>query len=194
MQTLVKKLKIIVKDRMSALEGTAHSYQHVDRVLKIATFLAKKEGANMELVQTGTLLHDIGWTLGQPHNETGAKLASEILKEIGYPQEESEKIVRIILRHCLDFKDKLETLEEKVVWDADKIDLLGAVGIARAFHWGGRKPFETVMKYCFEEGIPIYSMLNTATAKMIAMKRHRRTVVFLSALEKELSLKDLGIS
>jgi uncharacterized protein len=194
MQPSVKKLKIIVNNRMSVLEGTAHSYQHVDRVLRIATFLARKEAANVELVQIGTLLHDIGWTLGQPHSETGAKLASEILKEIGYPQEESEKIVRIILRHCLDFKDKLETLEEKVVWDADKIDLLGAVGIARAFHWGGRKPFETVVKYCFEEGIPIYSMLNTATAKMIAMKRHRRTVAFLSALEEELSLKDLGIS
>jgi len=194
MQPSVKKLKIIVNNRMSVLEGTAHSYKHVDRVLRIATFLARKEAANVELVQIGTLLHDIGWTLGQPHSETGAKLASEILKEIGYPQEESEKIVRIILRHCLDFKDKLETLEEKVVWDADKIDLLGAVGIARAFHWGGRKPFETVVKYCFEEGIPIYSMLNTATAKMIAMKRHRRTVAFLSALEEELSLKDLGIS
>jgi uncharacterized protein len=149
MQPSVKKLKIFVNNRMSVLEGTAHSYQHVDRVLRIATFLARKEAANVELVQIGTLLHDIGWTLTQPHNETGAKLATEILKEIGYPQGESEKIVRIILRHCLDFKGKLETLEEKVVWDADKIDLLGVVGIARAFHWGGRKPFETVMKYCF---------------------------------------------
>jgi uncharacterized protein len=193
MQRLIKKLEIIVKEKMSALEGTAHSYQHVDRVVKIATFLAKKEGASVELVQIGTLLHDIGWTLGQPHNETGAKLASEILNEIGYPQEESEKIVEIIIRHPLDFKGKLETLEEKVVWDADKIDLLGAVGIARAFHWGGRKSFETVVRYCFEEGIAIYGMLNTATAKMIARKRHKRTVAFLLALEEELSVKDLEI-
>jgi uncharacterized protein len=84
-------------------------------------------------------------------------------------------------------------LEEKIVWDADKIDLLGVVGIARAFHWGGRKPFEAVVKHCLEEGLLIYSLLNTTTAKKIAEKRHRRTVTFLSALEEELSVKDLGI-
>jgi uncharacterized protein len=194
MQILIESLKTIVKDTMSPLEGTAHSYRHVERVLKIAKFLASEEKADVELVQVGTILHDIGWTLGQPHNETGAKLAEKILDEIAYSQERSEKVYRIVLRHPLDFKDKLETLEEKIVWDADKIDLLGAVGIARAFHWGGRKPFETVVKYCFEEGLPIYGMLNTTTAKKIAGERHRITFAFLAALEEELSLKDLGMS
>ena len=194
MREPIKKLENIVKERMSPLEGTAHSYNHVDRVLKIATFLAKKEKADLELVKIATLLHDIGWTLGQPHNETGAKLAGEILKKINYPPKESQKIIRIILRHPLDSQNKLKTLEEKIVWDADKIDLLGAVGIARAFHWGGRKPFETVVRYCFEEGKLIYDMLNTPSAKKIARGRQRRTVAFLSALEEELSVKDLGIS
>lgn len=193
MQPLTEKLEMIVKKQMSPLDGTAHSYEHVDRVLKIATFLAKKEKADMELVQVGAILHDVGWTLGQPHNKTGAKLATEILKKIRYPENKSEKAVRIVLRHPLDFKAELETLEEKIVWDADKIDLLGAVGIARAFHWGGKKPFETVLRYCFEEGIPIYEMLNTAAAKEISRERHRRTVAFLSALEQELSLTDLKI-
>ena len=70
---------------MSILKGTAHSYEHVNRVVKIATFLAEKEKANLELVQIGALLHDIGWAVGKPHNETGAELASKILKEINYP-------------------------------------------------------------------------------------------------------------
>jgi HD superfamily phosphodiesterase len=135
----------------------------------------------------------VGWTLGQPHNKTGAKLATEILKKIRYPENKSKKAVRIVLRHPLDLKAELETLEEKIVWDADKIDLLGVIGIARAFHWGGKKPFETVVRYCFEEGILIYGMLNTAATKEISRERHQRTVTLLSALEQELSLRGLKI-
>jgi uncharacterized protein len=155
--------------------------------------LAEKEKADVKLVQTAALLHDLGWTVDQPHNETGARLANEILSNVDCPRKEREKIVKTVLLHPLDFRDKLDTMEEKVVWDADKIDLLGVIGIARAFHWGGNKPFETVLKYCFEVGIPIYSKLNTATAKEIARDRHRKTVTFLLALEQELSLRDLRI-
>jgi len=139
------------------------------------------------------LLHDVGWSVGQPHNETGAKLATEILKNMNYQPEKSAKIVKIVLFHPLDFKDKLETLEEKIVCDADKIDLLGAVGIARGFHWHGKKPFETTVKLAYEVYTPIYNMLNTLTAREVAKKRYKETMSFLLALKKELSLKDLGL-
>lgn len=194
LQLLMKNLEVIVKGKMSPLDGTAHSYSHVDRVVKIATFLAKKEKADLELVQIGALLHDIGWVLGQPHNQTGAKLAAEILKEINYPRQRSQRIVNIILLHPLDFKDKLSTLEEKIVWDADKIDLLGAIGLARGFHWYGKKPFDAVVKLAFETYTPIYGMLNTSTAQEIAKYRYQETMSFLSALKEELSLTDLRIS
>jgi uncharacterized protein len=186
MQKPVRNLESIVRERMSKLEGNAHSYEHVKRVFQIATFLAKKEKADLELVQVGALLHDIGWTLGQPHNETGAKLAGEILKGINYPQERIERIINIVLRHPLDLRDKLETLEERIVWDADKVDLLGAVGIARGFHFYGNKPFEVAVKASFEVLTPIYNMLNTSTAKKIARKRNNLTMSFLSALKEEL--------
>jgi len=194
MTQLIKNLESIVKERMSVLNGTAHSYEHVNRVVKIATFLAEKEEAGIELVQVGALLHDVGWAVGKPHNETGAKLASKILKETNYPREKSEKIVMIILHHPLAFKDKLETLEEKIVWDADKIDLLGVIGVVRAFHWLGNKPFEAVVKCCFEELKPIYNLLNTQTAKKIAKRRHREATAFLSALEREVAVTDLDLS
>jgi len=190
----IKNLENIVREKMSTLKGTAHSYEHVNRVVRIATFLAKKMKADVELVQIGALLHDIGWAVGNPHNETGAKLANKILKEMNYPREKSEKIVGIILHHPLDFKDKLETLEEKIVWDADKIDLLGVIGVVRAFHWLGNKPFEAVVKTCFEEQTPIYNLLNTQTAKKIAKRRHREMIAFLSALKNELSVTDLDMS
>lgn len=177
---------------MSKIQGSAHSYEHVNRVFKIATFIAEKEKADVELIQIGALLHDIGRIVGEPHNETGVQLANIILEEINYLQDRSEKIIKIILRHPLSFKDMLETLEEKIVWDADKIDLLGMIGVARTFHWGGttNRSFEVVIKFCFEEMKPIYHLLNTQTATIIAKKRYRKTIQFLSALEKELLVTD----
>lgn len=179
---------------MLPLEGTAHSYEHVDRVVKIALLLAKMEKADVELVHTAAILHDVGRCVGQPHNETGAKLASEILSDLHYPPKRAEKVARIVLLHHMDLKDKLNSLEEKIVWDADKIDLLGAVGIARGFHWCGKQSFDSAVKLAFETFTPIYDMLNTKSARELAEKRNKETLSFLSALEKELSLADLGIS
>jgi uncharacterized protein len=190
-----KKLEDIVKETMSSLEGTAHSYAHVDRVAKIAALLAEKEKADQELVHTAALLHDIGYAVGEPHNETGARLARKILEQTtNLPEQRIEKTVKIILRHPIAFRDKLETLEEKIVWDADKIDLLGVIGIARVFHWMGKKPFETTVNVCFKKLKPIYSLLNTPSARKIARERQRRTIASLSALKEELSTKDLRIS
>jgi HD superfamily phosphodiesterase len=85
-------------------------------------------------------------------------------------------------------------LEEKIVWDADKIDLLGVIGITRVFHWLGKKPFETAVDTCFEELKPIYNLLNTPSAQKIAKARYQRTIASLSALEEELSTEDLKTS
>lgn len=193
MQSLIEKLETIVKDRMSSMNGTAHSYEHVKRVLRIAGFLAEKENGDLELIQAGAVLHDVGWVLGQPHNETGARAAERILKRLGCRQERRDIIVKIVLHHPLSLKDRLETLEEKIVWDADKIDLLGAIGVARGFHWCGDKTFEDSVKLAFETYTPIFNALNTPTAKEIARMRNERMQSFLQALKEELSVADLGI-
>ncbi len=180
---------------MSVLDGTAHSYAHVDRVVKIAAIIAEKEGADRELVQRTALLHDSGHTVGEPRNETGRKLAEDILKQTtSYPQGKIEKIAKIVLRHPIAFRDKLETLEEKVVWNADKMDLLGMIGFARVFHWLGKKPFETAADTCFEELKPIYDLLNTSSARKLARARYGRTIAAISALKEELSTEDMGTS
>jgi len=194
LQSLIEELERVVKDKMSPLEGTAHSYEHVDRVVKIAVLLAKKENADRELVQVAAVLHDVGRGIGQPHNETGAKLASEILNNLQYPLEKTKKVARIVLLHDIGSESKLRSLEEKIVWDADKIDLLGAVGIARGFHWCGKQSFDSAVKLAFEIYTPIYDLLNTKSARELAEKRNKETLSFLSALTRELSLADLGIS
>jgi len=189
----VENLESIARKRMTVVEDTVHSFEHVERIFKTATFLAEEEKADIELVQIGALLHDLGWTVGTPHHETGAKVADKILKELGYPEERRDKVVKIVLHHHLDLRDKLETLEERIVWDADKIDILGILGIVRAFHLLGSSPFTSVVKEAFKKLTAIYPLLNTQTAKTIAEKRHRETMDLLNKLREELSLEDLQI-
>ena len=122
MISLIEDLKRIVKEKMSIVKGTAHSYEHVNRVFKIATFLAKLEKADLELVQLGALLHDVGRGVGEPHNEAGAKLADIILEDLKYPQKRREMVVKIVLNHRFSLWDRLETLEEKIVWDAEMLN------------------------------------------------------------------------
>ena len=190
---LIDDLERIVEEKMSMVKGTAHSYEHASRVLKIATFLAKLEKANLELVQLGALLHDVGRGVGEPHNETGAELADTILDEMNYPQERKEKVVKIVFNHRFSFRNRLETLEQRIVWDADKIDLLGIIGIAREFHFGGEigKSFEKIARICLETSETIYNQLNTVTAKKLAKKRYELRQASLYALENELACADL---
>jgi uncharacterized protein len=190
----LKKIRKIVKKKMLKLEGTSHAFDHVQRVYKIATYLAKKEGANVEIVQTAALLHDIGRVIREPHQKTGAVAADKILKEIIYPDDKRKVVSRIILHHSL-FEKNVQTLEEKIIWDADKIDLIGILGILRIFHFHGNEfdPFDHVVEKWFKVWKNIYKMLFTKTAKKIAKERYKKTLKFSSDLKKEIYLKDLRL-
>jgi uncharacterized protein len=189
----MEELENIVKEKMSDIKNTAHSYGHVERVCKIATLLAEREDADLKLVRLGSILHDIGRAVGEPHNETGARLASEVLRELGYPEEMIEKVARIVFLHRQSLGHELETLEERIVWDADKIDLIGVTGVLRAFHWAGtmRISFEDEVKWCRERQTVFYDLLKTDSAKEIARSRQENMMRLIGILEKELALEDL---
>jgi uncharacterized protein len=192
---MMVKLASIVKERIIDLEKTTHFFDHLERVLRTAVLLSEKEGADLELVQLGALLHDVGHAIGEPHNETGARLAREILREVGYPEEIIEKVARIVFRHRQSLDHELETIEEKIVWDADKIDLIGVTGVLRAFHCAGSTgiSFEDHVKWSQDKQTKFYGLLKTESAKKIAKKRHVRMMCLLEVLEKELTLADLQI-
>jgi len=191
----VKKVRQITKKRMLKVKGTSHAFDHIERVYKIATYLAKKEGADVEIVQIAALLHDIGRTLKEPHQKTGAKAADKILKKIGYPEDKRKIVSKIVLVHKLSERKKVRTLEEKIIWDADKIDLIGILGILRIFHFHGNEftPFDYVIKRWFKVWKDIYKMLFTKTAKKLTKDRYKKTLKFTSDLKKEISLRDLGL-
>jgi len=189
----IQIIQRIVKEEMSELEGTAHSYEHVDRVLKIATFLAEKENADLERVQIGSLLHDIGRTIGEPHAKKGVEPARRILSEVDIPREEMNEILQIVEYHDVRGRGKLETLEGKVVWDADKIDLIGLTGVSRAFYHAGETntPFNDAVKWCINRSMHKPYEFFTETAREIAERRYAVMKHFALTLENELSLTEI---
>lgn len=188
----VKKVRKIVRKKMEQLKDTSHAFDHIQRVYKIAVYLAKQEKADVEIVQLGSLLHDIGRIEGEPHAALGARITDEILKEIDYPQKRRKLVSRIVRFHGLEDREKLKTMEEKVVWDADKIDLIGMFGIVRIFHfYGNFMAFDRALKRWFKVRQDAYKLLFTKTAKKLAKKRYKKTLQFSSNLRKEMCMEDL---
>ena len=175
------------------LNGGAHSYDHVDRVLKIATHLAKMENADSERVKTASLLHDIGRTIGEPHAENGVEPARKILTQLDVPPEEIDMILRIVRYHDVEGRDRLETLEEKIVWDANKMDLIGLTGVSRDFHYAGETgvPFNDAVAWCSNRGMRQPYEFFTDAAKKIAVNRYESMRRFAQQIENELSLADI---
>jgi uncharacterized protein len=183
----------IVREKMSLLEGTAHSYSHVDRVFKIATYLAEKENADLGIVQIGSLLHDIGRTIGEPHAEKGVEPARQILKEINIPLGVADKVLHIVEFHDVKGRAKIETIEGRVVWDADKIDLIGLTGVSRAFYHAGetKTSYNDAVEWCINRGISQPYEFFTKTGQEISKKRYETMKNFAVSLKDELSLIDI---
>ena len=120
-----------------------HDWSHVERVRMLALKLGKKEGANLQILEIAALLHDIGRKQEMKskgnfcHAEIGVKKAEMILKKYKFNNQITENILHCILTHRYRNNNIPKTIEAKVLFDADKIDSIGAVGIARNFLFAG---------------------------------------------------------
>jgi uncharacterized protein len=118
--------------------GSGHDFDHVLRVLLVARQIAQAEGADLAVVCTAALLHDVGECEGRrDHHLRGAVMARELLQD--EPSEFVEAVAHAIEAHRFRAEPAPRTLEAQVVSDADKLDAIGAIGVARAFaHAGSR--------------------------------------------------------
>jgi uncharacterized protein len=130
-----------VRGRMSG-EGSGHDWWHTYRVWKTALRIAEREkGADAFVVQLGALLHDIAdWKFSGGDEAAGERAARAWLRKAGADAETVERVGRIVGN--VSFKgagvrDTMDTLEGRIVQDADRLDAIGAIGIARAFAYGG---------------------------------------------------------
>ena len=123
-------------------EGTGHDWWHIVRVVNTAKQIAKEEGANSFIVELSSLLHDVGDHKFHKEKDAAEKLISEMLDNAGVSEKLKNQVLEIV--NNVSYKGaNVETrptsLEGKVVQDADRLDAIGAIGIARAFAFGGNK-------------------------------------------------------
>ncbi|MCW5887357.1 MAG: HD domain-containing protein [Anaerolineales bacterium] len=124
-----------------------HGFDHILRVLRTAEHLAEREGADIEIVRAAVLLHDAsGQTGGETradHQESGAVFAAEVLAAEGWPAERIAAVQHCIRTHRFRGTERPQTLEAKIVFDADKLDVIGAYGVARTL------AYDVVMEWPF---------------------------------------------
>jgi len=141
---LILSIQKEVKKRLKG-ESTGHDYWHCRRVVKMALKIGTIEKADLQVLEISGWLHDIGVMKGRKNHEIrSAKITKAFLTKKRLDLTLIEKVCKNILHHRFT-TGKVETLEDKVLQDADKLDVTGAMGIARCFSFAGhyKKPFYT---------------------------------------------------
>jgi len=203
-----KKLKEQVRKRLEK-NDVAHDFEHIMRVLKNATMLAKKEKANIRIITAAVLLHDIiSYPKSDPRSKNSsvesAQEARKVLKKYNFSQDQIDIISDAIRDHSFSRGITPKTLEGKILQDADRLDALGAIGIARTFSVSGaeKRPFyNTTDPFCrkhipddkswtldhfYKKLLLVEKTMNTNAGKTEAKKRIKVMKKFLDELKKEI--------
>ena len=123
-------------------EDAAHDYDHLMRVIALADKIQASEGGDLSTIWAAVALHDIGQERerrhGGDHASIGAELAAQLLKDTPFPQDSIPAVQQAIREHRITGGVTPQTLEGRILYDADKIDCLGAIGIGRLYCITGR--------------------------------------------------------
>jgi uncharacterized protein len=191
---------ISIEEARSYYKGNdaSHDFDHVLRVWALAERIGAAEGADMEVLRAAVLLHDVARArqdqTGLEHAAAGAAQARKILS--AHPPHRVEAVARAIATHRFREQTPPDTLEAKILYDADKLDAIGAIGVARAFMYGARHgqrlwsdgadsaSYSPSQEFAVKL-VRLKETLFTATARAIAEERHAFMVAFFERLEAE---------
>ncbi len=169
-----------------------HDDDHVSRVKRIALMIGEKENADLKVLEVSAELHDVEREK-EDHALRSAEKARKILEENGFERHFIERVYHCISTHSFSEDKKPETLEAKILSDADRLDAIGAIGIARAFMYAGERglSIEDVIMHFETKLLRLKDLLHTETARKIAEKRHRFLLEFYKRIREEMELKDV---
>lgn len=203
----IEQALIYVKEKFEN-EYSGHDYFHTLRVFKMATRIAECEGADLQIVQLSALLHDVDDRKLSPATYQDQANARDFLSSIGADANAIERICQIIREISFGANSSVPTtIEGKCVQDADRLDALGAIGIARAFAYGGNhqrlmyhpdispnenmtkeeyvKSESTTINHFYEKLFKLTALMNTQTAIEIAKSREAYMQGFISEFMDE---------
>lgn len=207
---IIKSAEAYVREELKSAEG-GHDWWHIYRVWKTARKIARSEDVDLFVVELAALLHDIADPkFHGGDEEIGPKKAESFLRDSGVDAKTTDHILSIIRN--MSFKNSLgrvdfRSKEMDVVQDADRLDAIGAIGIARAFNYGGfknrplynpaikpnlnmskeeyKKGDSPTVNHFYEKLLLLKEKMNTGTGKKLADERHRFMEEFLDRFYKE---------
>ena len=207
---IIDKTIFFVKQQLENAEG-GHDWFHIERVYKNSILIAQEEDCDLTVVKLGALLHDIADSKFHDGDETiGPKTARAFLESENVFEETINHVINIIENISFkggNFENKFSSKELKIVQDADRLDAIGAIGIARTFNYGGFKnralydpsiapnlnmskeeyknSNSPTLNHFYEKLLLLKDKMNTATGKKIALERHKYMENFLSQFYAE---------
>jgi uncharacterized protein len=212
MNVLLEKVEQHVKAQFTGQEGS-HDWQHIDRVRRTALLLQQQEGGDPLVIELAALLHDIS---DHKYNggdfEAGPKVVLALLSQFSCPEELAAKVASVV--SVVSFKGALVTdsptsLEGQIVRDADRLDAIGAIGIARAFAYGGSRNRALYLpevqptlhnskeayaqdqghtiNHFYEKLLLLKDRMETKSAQKLAAERHEFMLLFLKQFKAEWS-------
>lgn len=207
---LIGRVAESIKARFAS-ESSGHDWHHIQRVWRQARKIAEQEGADLEVAELGALVHDIAdWKFHGGDETVGPREAERLLRQEGASDSTVEHVVEIVA--TISFKGagvttRMRTLEGRCVQDADRLDALGAIGIARCFAYGGhagRQIYDpgtppvlhataeayksargTSLNHFYEKLFLLRDRMNTPTGRAIAEARHRYMEGFVAQFLRE---------
>jgi uncharacterized protein len=211
-QEIIQKTAEFVKQELASAEK-GHDWFHIERVWKLTKKIGKKEKCNLFIAELGILLHDIAdYKFHNGDTTVGPRKAKEFLEANSVDANVINEVIKIIenisFKGALAEKDSISK-EFEVAQDADRLDAMGAIGIARAFHYGGfknraihdpnippncsmrKEEFmnnnSTTVNHFYEKILLLQEKLNTETGKKMGLRRHKFIEKYLEEFYKDVN-------
>lgn len=177
-------------------EGTGHDYYHIERVVINARKILQTEHADSFIVELAAWLHDLGDHKLHDGVDKSEELIGAFLRSLAIEQSIIERVIEIVSQVSFSKGNKPSSIEAEIVQDADRLDAIGAIGIARCFAYGGSKnrilystdekeKENSSVQHFYDKLFKLKDMMNTESAKLIAAKRHSFMEEYIAKFYRE---------